>query len=251
MTELSSSGVNALYQQRFSGEFKVVRVSVTSLLSSPAANTHSHRAFVELLEQLYQERALIPFPAGQAIPLQVGEVLVVCRGIVQLSTIQQDGGETLLGLAGSSMPIGLPLTSVDPYWAMALTDVDLLSLPMAEIEASPILMAGFFRNLTLRLQQTEAWLALSGKRLVADRLQHLLLILAKDFGQVEPEGIRIPVRLTHYQLATAISTTRVTVTRLLKDFKAEGWMTIDQRHIVLRMDQRFPTSYQHHPLFGT
>ncbi|HEY9877873.1 MAG TPA: Crp/Fnr family transcriptional regulator [Leptolyngbyaceae cyanobacterium] len=226
-------------------------MSVTSLFSSPAANTRSHQAFVELLEQLYQERSLIPYVAGRSIPLRSGEILVVCRGLVQLFTIQQDGSETLLGLAGSSMPIGLPLTSVDPYWATALTDVDLLSLPMAEIEASPILMAGFFRHLTLRLQQTESWLALSGKRLVADRLQHLLLILAKDFGQVEPEGIRIPVRLTHHQLATAISTTRVTVTRLLKDFRTEGWMTIDQRNIVLRMDQRFPTSCQHHPLYGT
>ncbi|HEY9763391.1 MAG TPA: Crp/Fnr family transcriptional regulator [Trichocoleus sp.] len=226
-------------------------MSVTSLFSSPAANARSHQAFVELLEQLYRERALIPYSAGCPILLRAEEVLIVCRGIVQLFTIQQEGSETLLGLAGPSMPIGLPLTNVDPYWATALTDVDLLPLPLAEIEASPVLMAGFFRNLTLRLQQTESWLALSGKRLVADRLQHLLLILAKDFGQVEPEGVRIPVRLTHHQLATAISTTRVTVTRLLKDFKAEGWMTIEQRNIILRMDQRFPTSCQYHPLYGT
>ena len=30
------------------------------------------------------------------------------------------------------------------------------------------------------------------------------------------------MRLTHHQLATAIGTTRVTVTRLLKEFKTEG-----------------------------
>ncbi|HIK43994.1 MAG TPA: Crp/Fnr family transcriptional regulator [Leptolyngbyaceae cyanobacterium M65_K2018_010] len=202
----------------------------------------SHQTLIDLLEQLYRDRALVAHPAGQAIALPNDEVLVVCRGIVQLFTIQQDGSETLLGLAGPSMPMGLPLTTVDPYWAMALTDVDVLSLPLAELEASPMLMASMFRHLTLRLQQSEAWLALAGKRLVADRLKHFLLMLAKDFGQVEPQGIRIPVRLTHHQLATAIGTTRVTVTRLLKDFKSEGWLTFEQRQILLGLDPKYPAN---------
>jgi CRP-like cAMP-binding protein len=192
--------------------------------------------FVEVLEQLYRERALIPYAAGRAIPLKVDELLIVCRGVVQLFTIQHDGSETLLGLAGPSMPIGIPLTVVDPYWATALTDVDVLSLAMAEVEASPLLMAGLCRHLMLRLQQAEAWLALSGKRLVTDRLRQLLLLIAQEFGQVEPAGIRIPVRLTHHQLATAIGTTRVTVTRLLKDFKAEGWLKTHQRYLILQVD---------------
>lgn len=140
------------------------------------------------------------------------------------------------------MPIGLPLTTVEPYWATALTDVDMLALPMAEVEGSLVLMAGMFRNVTLRMQQAEAWLALSGKRLVADRLKHFLLMLAKDFGHVEPGGIRIPMRLTHHQMATAVGTTRVTVTRLFKDFRAEGWLIIDQRHVVLQLDPRFPAN---------
>jgi CRP-like cAMP-binding protein len=173
---------------------------------------------------------------GQTIPLQPDEVLIVCRGIVQLFTIQPDGGETLLGLAGPSMPLGLPLTVVHPYWAIALTDVDVLTLPMAEVESSSVLMAGIYRHLTLRLQQAEAWLALAGKRLVVDRLQQFLVMLAQDFGQVEPQGVRIPMRLTHYQLATALGTTRVTITRLLKDLKDQGWLRLDQRHLVLQVD---------------
>jgi CRP-like cAMP-binding protein len=147
------------------------------------------------------------------------------------------------------MPIGLSLTTVDPYWATALTDVDILLLPLQEIEASPMLMAGIFRNLTLRLQQSEAWLALSGKRLVSDRLRYFLIMLARDFGQVEPNGIRIPIRLTHHQLATAIGTTRVTVTRLLKEFKTEGWLVIDQRQALLRLDQSFTATQLLNPRY--
>lgn len=204
------------------------------LLSTPSQASQAD--FVEVLEQLYRERTLTPYSAGRTMPLKLNEVLLICRGVVQLSTIQQDGSETLLGLAGPSMPVGLPLTVVEPYWATALTDVDVLPLSMAEIETSPMLMAGICRHLMLRLQQSEAWLSISGKRLVADRLRQLLLLIAHDFGQVEPCGVRIPVRLTHHQLATAIGTTRVTVTRLLKDFKAEGWLQTQQRYLILNLD---------------
>jgi len=209
---------------------------ITSVSSSVDRHGYPHQTFIELLEQLYRDRALLPYATGQTIALQSDEVLIVCRGIVQLFTIQPDGGETLLGLAGPSMPLGLPLTVVHPYWATALTDVDVLALPMVEVEASPVLMAGIYRHLTLRLQQTEAWLALAGKRLVTDRLQQFLVMLAQDFGQVEPQGVRIPLRLTHYQLATAIGTTRVTITRLLKDLRDQGWLRLDQRYLVLQVD---------------
>lgn len=209
----------------------------TSVSPSRLPSVAIRHDFVAALEQLYRERSLIPYTAGQAIPFHAESLLIVCRGVVQLFTIQPDGGETLLGLAGPSMPIGLPLSIVDPYWATALTDVDLLPLSMAEIELSPTLMAGICRHLMLRLQQTEAWLALAGKRLVADRLKHLLLLIAQEFGQVEPNGVRIPMRLTHHQLATATGTTRVTVTRLLKDFKAEGWLKTQHRYLLVSTDQ--------------
>lgn len=208
-------------------------------MSVPKLTQFSQRAaaksYVALLEQLYHERNLTPFVAGRSIPLRRNELYVVCRGVVQLHTIHPDGSETLLGLVGPSMPFGLSLTSVDPYWATALTSVDVLSLALVEVESSPALMSGLFSHLSRRLQQSEAWLALSGKRLVADRLRQLLLLLAQEFGQVEPQGIRITVRLTHHQLATIIGTTRVTVTRLLRDFRNEGWLNIHQRHLILSL----------------
>jgi CRP-like cAMP-binding protein len=53
-------------------------------------------------------------------------------------------------------------------------------------------------------------------------------------GEPMPEGTRLRVRLTHQNLANAIGTTRVTVTRLLSKLKREGAITIDRdRHIIL------------------
>jgi CRP-like cAMP-binding protein len=189
----------------------------------------------QLLEDLYQGRSLHPYCSGQEIEMLPNEIWVVCRGVVQLGTLYDTGDEALLGLAGPSMPFGLPLTLIRPYQAIALSDVDLMRLTQAEIDQSPTLSQGIFRHLTRRLRQTEAVLAMVGYRRVEDRLRHFLLLLKQEIGQPVSSGTRLSVRLTHQQLANAIGTTRVTVTRLISQLREEGWLTIDQnRHIVLQ-----------------
>lgn len=192
----------------------------------------------DLLEELYQEKTLHPFRAGQPIPLLENQVWIVCRGVVQLNTFYANGEEALLGLASPSMPFGLPLTLIHPYQAIALSDVDLMPLAIAEIEQSPVLSQSIFRQLNRRLRQTEALLALAGHRRVEERLRQLLLLLQEEVGQPVPQGTRLGVRLTHQHLASAIGTTRVTVTRLLGQFRQDGWLTIDRsRHLVLTHKQ--------------
>ena len=188
----------------------------------------------QLLEQLYQERTLQPFRSGQIIPMRPDELWVVCRGVVVLNTLHPTGDEALLGITIPSMPFGLPLTWISPYQAIALTDVDLLPLTISEVERSPALCQGLFRHLSRRLQQAEAFLALSGCRRVEERLKQLLILLQHEVGQPTPRGTRINVRLTHQQLANAIGTTRVTITRLIGQLKQEEWLVIDsKRHIIL------------------
>ncbi|MEN9221521.1 MAG: Crp/Fnr family transcriptional regulator, partial [Thermostichus sp. BF3_bins_97] len=86
------------------------------------------------------------------------------------------------------------------------------------------------------LRQTEALLALAGRRRVEDRLRQLLSLLAGELGSPTAAGIRINVRLTHQDLANAIGTTRVTITRLLNRFRQQGWITLDKhRHLVIKL----------------
>ena len=188
----------------------------------------------QVLEALYQGRVLQPYRSGQVIQMHPHEIWVVCRGVVQLNTLYPNGDEAMLGLAGPSMPFGLPLTFIHPYQAIAITDADLMVLSVAEIEQSPLLAQSLFCQMSRRLRQTEAILALAGCRRVEDRLRQLLLLLQHEIGQPAKTGIRLSVRLTHQHLANAIGTTRVTVTRLLGQLRLEGWLTIDStRHIVL------------------
>lgn len=190
----------------------------------------------QLLEDLYRSRSLSPYTPGQVIPLFPDEWVIVCRGVVQLTTLYPNGGEALLGFAGPSMPLGSPLTMLEPYQAKALTAVDVLRLPAAEVEASEILSQGLLKQVVRRLRQTEALLALAGRRRVEDRLRQLLSLLAVELGSPVATGVRLQVRLTHQDLANAIGTTRVTITRLLNRFRQQGWVAVDKnRHLVIKL----------------
>ena len=218
----------------------------TSALSALTSNPSEQ--FADTLEQLYQERSLVTYTPTQSIALRSHYLYLVHRGIVQLHTIHPDGGESIVGLCGPTTAFGPAFTHINPYWATALTEVDLLPLSVDEIEASPALTAGLFPQVMRRLQQTEAWLSIAGKRLVADRLKCLLVQIAQDFGQVSTQGVQIDVRLTHHQLATIIGTTRVTVTRLLKEFRNEGWLDIHKRQIILSLEAANANANTYWPL---
>jgi CRP-like cAMP-binding protein len=190
----------------------------------------------QLLEDLYRGRNVSTIKSGQFISMQAHDVLIVCRGVVQLSTLYPNGDEGLVGLVCPSMPFGMPFSQLNPYEAIALTEVVLMRVHIMEVEQSPRLAQSLFREMTRRLQQTESLLAIAGHRRVDDRLRQLLELLRQEVGQVTNEGVRLNVRLTHQQIAGLIGTTRVTVTRLLKEFRDEGWLSVDaKRHIL------FPT----------
>ena len=84
------------------------------------------------------------------------------------------------------------------------------------------------------MRQSEALIGLLGLRRVEERLRGFLELLATDYGQPCDEGLKLNLRLTHQDLASALSTTRVTVTRVLGQLRDEGWLQIDsQRHLVV------------------
>jgi CRP-like cAMP-binding protein len=61
-----------------------------------------------------------------------------------------------------------------------------------------------------------------------------LELLATSYGQPCDQGLRLNIKLTHQDIAAALSTTRVTVTRILGALRDEGWLQIDaQRRLVI------------------
>ncbi|MBW4649400.1 MAG: Crp/Fnr family transcriptional regulator [Kastovskya adunca ATA6-11-RM4] len=185
--------------------------------------------------ELREGRRLHFYGKGEVIPLVSQGVWQVCQGIVQLGTLHPNGDEAWLGWAEPSGFFGLWFTLLQTYQATALTDVNLTWFSLAEIETSPRLAEIILPQLVRRMRQTEALLSISGQRRVEDRLQQLLLLMKKEIGQPVTEGTRLDIRLTHQNLANAIGTTRVTVTRLLSKLKNEGQIIFDRdRHIIVK-----------------
>jgi len=187
-----------------------------------------------MLEDTFQRRDLVSLTAGSRVPMLRRHVWLVARGMVKLSSMNEQGEDVLLGLAGPNEPFGEPLSNLDLYEATTLSDCDLLCLSMDEIQQTPHLASTLMLALISRTRQSEALISLLGLRRVEDRVRGFLELLAEEYGQPCEDGLRLNLRLTHQDIAGALSTTRVTVTRVLGLLKEEGWLKLSsQRQLVI------------------
>ena len=205
------------------------------MLATPSAELSSNAlGFKAFLESSYDKRNLVHVTSGSFVPLLKNSVWFVVRGMVKLGAVSVHGDELVLGLVGPNEPFGGAFTNVEAYDAVALTDCDLLCCNLAEVEQSPQLALALAKAMTARYRQAESMLALLGLRRVEERVRGFVELLARDFGEPCDDGLRLNLRLTHQEIASALSTTRVTVTRVLGQLRDEGWLQIDaSRHLVL------------------
>ncbi|MEH2197517.1 PAS domain S-box protein [Nostoc sp.] len=183
----------------------------------------------------FNDRHVHKHSKGETIPLNPLVIWYVSQGLVKLSTYCETGEEVLIGLATAGMVFGSSLTSLNIYQATAFSDVKLVSIYAAEIEASPNLSHTLLPKINQRLRQTESFLVISGRRRVQERLHYLLELLKREVGESVPEGTRLSVRFTHEDIASACCTTRVTITRLMGKLQDEGIISFDlKKHMILR-----------------
>jgi CRP-like cAMP-binding protein len=170
---------------------------------------------------------------GDLIPIEHQRLWIIAKGAVKLTTLSEQGEELLIGLLGRSMIFGSSLTALQVYQAIALTETQLISIPITTVLQSQQLMQTILPLLTQRLQQTEKFLLVYGQMRIEDRLLHLLKLLKQEIGEPAEGGTRLAVRLTHQDLASACGTTRVTITRLLGKLQQQGIVLIDdRRHLI-------------------
>ncbi|MGI2907278.1 helix-turn-helix domain-containing protein [Tolypothrix sp. VBCCA 56010] len=172
---------------------------------------------------------------GETIPLNPLVICYVLQGSVKLTTFCETGEEVMLGLATPDMVFGSSITSLNTYQAIALSDVQLVTIYEAEIDANPFLSYALLPKIKQRLRQTESFLFIFAKRRVEERLQDFLLLLKQEIGQTVAKGTRISIRFTHEEIASACCTTRVTITRLMSKLQQQGFMSFDSNnHIIIR-----------------
>ncbi len=209
------------------------------MFSAPKKPFQSSDAVRQGLENSFQKRHLVHLSSGSTVPLHKACLWVVVRGMVRLGALTVHGDELMLGLAGPNESFGEPLSNVPAFEAITLSDCDLLCIAMDKIQDSPCLAQDLLSTLMLRQRQATHLLAVVGLRRIEERVRGFLELLALDYGQTCDQGLRLPVLLTHQDMANALSTTRVTVTRIIGQLKDEGWLVLDeQRHLVMTHQPR-------------
>ena len=66
-----------------------------------------------MLEETFQRRDLVTLTAGSRVPMLRNHVWLVARGMVKLSSMNEQGEDVLLALAGPNEPFGEPLSNLD------------------------------------------------------------------------------------------------------------------------------------------
>lgn len=188
--------------------------------------------------ETYERGKTIFFPGDPA-----ERVYFLLKGAVKLSRVYEAGEEITVALLRENSVFGVLslLTGQRAdrfYHAVAFTPVELLSIPIEQMEKAlqehPDLSLVLLRGLSSRILQTEMMIETLAHRDMGSRLVSFLLILCRDFGVPGIEGgITIDLKLSHQAIAEAIGSTRVTVTRLLGDLRQEQMISIHKKKITV------------------
>jgi len=112
------------------------------------------------------------------------------------------------------------------------------------IETVPDVSLGITRLIGLRRRRIERRLKMLLFRSNRERLVHLLLDLAEQYGRSDSDGLRIGIKLSHQDLANIIGSTRETVTLTLGELQNDGVLRIARQTIVLTDLRRLAENVQ-------
>lgn len=164
----------------------------------------------------------------------------VVSGRVLVNMVRPDGFELMLEIMGAGVLMG-EAAAFDGRArfssAVALEDVEAIEFQAGDLPAA------FQRNPSLAmsfLTVTAYKQRVLANRLLAltmaspqARIAEVLLRLCTFYGEACEEGTLISTRLSHEQMAALVGTTRVTVTRALKDMVAEKILRVNDSSITI------------------
>jgi CRP-like cAMP-binding protein len=117
-----------------------------------------------------------------------------------------------------------------PYQMECLTTVEATILPVDDWHQ-------LTETLLHHIYQAEELMIIRSHKKVETMLIQLLAWLSRKFGSQVEQGRLIDMRLTHEDLAALISSTRVTITRLLGQLEQEGLIDrLSLNRIVVRQE---------------
>ncbi|VEP16230.1 cAMP-binding protein [Hyella patelloides LEGE 07179] len=191
---------------------------------------------LQLEKKKYREEQYLDlYQKGEEIPLVNSGLWQVYQGVVQLNRFNQSQGEVVIGWVTPNHVFGSTVNNNSAYCAIAMTDVYVRHYQPKEIIRNPQLARQLLSELSYRLVKSEQMVAITSLRKVEDRLLGLLTMLKGEMGHPVAKGTRLTARFTHQNIADAICTTRVTVTRVFGDLQNKGLLEFDSdRHLIIK-----------------
>ncbi|HCF29892.1 MAG TPA: replication/maintenance protein [Cyanobacteria bacterium UBA11049] len=166
------------------------------------------------------------FSRCELIPLERDVLWRIERGAIRTLTWNSLGSLITLGYWGDGDVVGQPITRMQVYEIQCLTSVEASILPK-ELwhQALPTILR--------QAQQTEELLSIIHCQSTYQKAWKFLVSLSQKFGRDVELGRLIDLPITHAEIAETIGTTRVTVTRTLQQFEAEGKLRRQKRRLIL------------------
>lgn len=103
--------------------------------------------------------------------------------------------------------------------------------------ANPEMAAGLLRALSQRLRETDEFVEDAVFLDVPARLAKKLLELGATYGHPVPGGTLISLRLTQHELATMVGSSRESVNKHLRSFRARGIIDVQRQRVTIRQPE--------------
>ncbi|HDZ26524.1 MAG TPA: Crp/Fnr family transcriptional regulator [Candidatus Aminicenantes bacterium] len=207
------------------------RINIFSGLSDKEMEMVSHVSFMKK----YSKKETIYLPGDRK-----EQIYLLKSGRVKISKLSAEGKELILTMLGPGDVFGeMALVDDSPSGTIAETmdETHICVISRKNFEAlltqKPELAFQITKLIGLRRKELETKIEDLIFRDVHSRLAHLLLRLAQEHGLKRDRGILVNIKLTHYEIASLIGSTRETTTVCLNDFKKEGLLDFDRRKILL------------------
>lgn len=196
-------------------------------------------------------------PRGSPIYLPADEargVMLLASGRVKICSFTTDGKQAILAFIEPGELFGelalLDQEQRDEY-AEAAEASQIILIPSGVIQElmaeRPDISLGVTKLFGLRRRRVERRLKYLLFRSNRERLVHLLLELAEQYGYAVDQGVALRIKLSHQDLANIIGSTRETVTVVLGELQSEGFLQLGRRKIVLTSLERLARSVQTAP----
>ena len=187
------------------------------------------------IEKRYKKKEMIFLPGQQG-----DKVYLLKSGVVKISKYSDDGKEIILGMVNPGEIFGeMAIIEKAPreHVAEAVMDSYVCIVDrehfMRYLQRNPEMSFRITKIIGLKFKRLGQKIEELVFRNVFQRLALLLLQLKEAYGYSKNDKTYLYVKLTHYDIASLIGSTRETTTACLNDFRREGLIEFDGRKIVI------------------